>query len=46
LADLDGYGWAEASADPPPECRGSMFIRQRLADYGSAQQLFGVYPST
>src|SRR5688500_16428812 len=42
-ADL---GWVEVSADPPPQSRCSVIIRQRLAVRRRAQQLSGVDPGT
>ena len=39
-------GGVEVAADPPPQCRCGMIIRQRLAVGCGAQELFGVDPGT
>ena len=42
--DLGREGGVEVAADPPPQCRCGMIIRQRLAVDCGAQELFGVDP--
>jgi hypothetical protein len=37
--DLGGQGRGQPAADPPPQRRCSMVIRQRLADHCRAQEL-------